>query len=145
MGSLFSSILEQADHLSDPDRPLIGSTLRRVDPAEPRGPVKLRKRIEVCSRIRSGVERGGDVRREVRSLRTLRLQQHLDIGSIRGRNATPGRTEHDDRLPLALLDDATHRTAANRARDVMTTLRAPHRVRVERNSNPRPPLPIHGN
>ena len=136
--------LQEAHHLRDPDGPLIRPPLRRVDPPQPGSAIELRERVEEGAGVRMSIERSGDVRCEIRSLRSFRFEHDLDVTAVRQRHTAPGRAEHDDHLCVLRLDDAPHRTVSDRASHVMTGLGAPLGVRVERNRDTRTPLPIHG-
>jgi hypothetical protein len=63
--------LKQAHHLVDPDRALIRSALRGIDPPQPGCAIELRQRVEERARARRGIERQSYVGSEIGALRSL--------------------------------------------------------------------------
>ena len=155
-GTLLAALLQQVDHLRDPKRALVRSALGGVNPAQPLGAVKLRKRVERCTRIRVSVERGRDVGGEIGPLRSFRFEDDLDLGAVGQRVAGPRRAERDDGSVLGLLDGAAHEPAGDRSAYRMAGLGTPDMVGVERDRHlgsaasidrddgPEPFPPVHG-
>jgi hypothetical protein len=64
--------VEEADDLGDALGPDVGAALGGVDPAEVGPPVELGDRVPEGGGLGVGLERRGDVGRQVVALRTLR-------------------------------------------------------------------------
>src|SRR5690242_9834186 len=70
---------QQLHHFGDTFGALLGSTLRRIDPAQVATAVELCERVEERSRVRAGRQRRSDVLSEVLALRPFRCDLHRDV------------------------------------------------------------------
>ena len=73
-GTLLAALLQQVEHLRDPERALVRSALGHVNPAQPLGAVKLHKRVERCTRIQVRRRARPRCRRRDRSVAVLQVR-----------------------------------------------------------------------
>src|SRR5256885_3481249 len=133
--TLFRSLagFQEADHLGDPARSLLGLAFRGVDPAQIAAPVELGEGIEERTGPRVRVERGGEVLGEIAALGAFGFD--LDGRGVAHREtavAQPGGGEGEAVTVPGRLDAAPHADTVDGAADQVTGLAAPERVGVER-------------